>query len=172
MSDPSGPSTNHGEIEESSHEQTLMRIGIIGAGAIGQTVGRLLAQTGHDVLVSWSSSDARLHLAAEQIGFGARTATPTEALTHAEVVLFAPRFEHIAAASQAAGSFEGKIVIDTTNPYDPERDGLLDLGQLTAGEFVSARLLGARYVKAFNTLTAGFLADSAGRPVQTVSSSS
>jgi predicted dinucleotide-binding enzyme len=32
-----------------------MRIGIIGAGAIGQTVGRLLAAGGHDVIVSWSS---------------------------------------------------------------------------------------------------------------------
>lgn len=140
-----------------------MRIGIIGAGGIGQTVGRLLAEAGHDVLVSWSSTDARLQLAAEHIGFGARTATPAEAVAHADAVLFAPRFEHVDAASQAAGSFADKLVIDTTNPYNPERDGFLDLGEQTAAQFVSARLPGARYVRAFNTLTTEFLAESAKR---------
>lgn len=54
-------------------------------------------------------------------------------------------------------------MIDTTNPCTPERDGLVDLGEHTAARFVSGRLPGARYVKAFNTLTSGFLADSAGR---------
>jgi hypothetical protein len=46
-------------------------------------------------------------------------------------VLFAPRFEHINAASQPAGTFAGRAVIDTTNPYLPERDGLVDLGEQT-----------------------------------------
>lgn len=78
-------------------------------------------------------------------------------------MLFAPRFEHVDAASQAAGSFAGKLVIDTTNPYNPERDGFLDLGEQTAAQFVSARLPGARYVRAFNTLTTEFLAESAKR---------
>lgn len=140
-----------------------MRVGIIGAGTIGQTVGRLLAEAGHELLVSWSSSDARLQLAAEHIGYGTRTATPADAVRHADAVLFAPRFEHVEAASEAAGPFGGKVVIDTTNPYNPERDGVLDLGSQTAAEFVSARLPGARYVKAFNTLTAVFLAESARR---------
>ncbi len=140
-----------------------MRIGIIGAGMIGQTVGRLLVEAGHDVLVSWSSSDARLQLAVEQIGSGARAAMPRPAVRHAEAVLFATRFEHIEAASQAAGPFEGKVVIDTTNPYNPERDGLVDLGGQTAAQFANARLPDARYVKAFNTLTSGFLAESAHR---------
>jgi NAD(P)-dependent dehydrogenase (short-subunit alcohol dehydrogenase family) len=53
-----------------------MRLGIIGAGPIGRTVGRLLAEAGHDVLASWASSDARLYDAAEQIGHGARTGRP------------------------------------------------------------------------------------------------
>ncbi|MGH3798552.1 MAG: NADPH-dependent F420 reductase [Pseudonocardiaceae bacterium] len=140
-----------------------MRIGIIGAGGIGRTVGRLLADAGHEVLVSWSSSNARLQVAAEQIGFGARATTPAEAVRHADVVLFAPRFEHIDAASRAAGTFSGKVVIDTTNPYNPERDGVVDLGDRTAAQFAAARLPAAHYVKGFNTLTSGFLAESAHR---------
>lgn len=140
-----------------------MRIGIIGAGQIGRTVGRLLAEAGHEVVVSWASSDARLRAAAEQIGRGTRTATPADAVAHADAVLFAPRFEHVEAATRAAGSLAGKLVIDATNPYNPERDGLVDLGDQTAAEFVSARLPGARYVKGFNTMTARFLADAAAR---------
>jgi predicted dinucleotide-binding enzyme len=145
-----------------------MRVGIIGAGAIGQCVGRLLAAAGHDLVVSWASSPARLELAADHIGFGARAGTPAQAVAHADVVLFTPRFEHIQAASQAAGPFTGRIVIDTTNPYNPERDGLLDLGDQTAARYVNARLPAARlpaarYVKAFNTLTSGFLTESAHR---------
>lgn len=140
-----------------------MRVGIIGAGAIGQTVGRLLARAGHDVLISWASSEARLQLAAEQVGFAARAATPADTVMHADAVVFAPRFEHIESAARAAGRLDGKVVIDTTNPYNPERDGLLELGDQTAAQFVSARLPGARYVKAFNTLTSGFLVESAKR---------
>lgn len=140
-----------------------MRVAIIGAGAIGQSVGRLLGPAGHDLTVSWASSDARLRLAAEQVGFGARPDTPAAAVEDAKVVLFAPRFEHIAAAGEAAGSLAGEVVIDTTNPYNPQRTGLLDLGDQTAAQFAAARLPGARYVKAFNTLTSGFLAKSAGR---------
>jgi predicted dinucleotide-binding enzyme len=115
------------------------------------------------VSISWSSSDARLRIAAEHVGFGARTATPAQAVSDADAVLFAPRFEHIDAAIQATGTLDGKVVIDTTNPYTPERDDLVDLGTQTAAEYVSARMPAARYVKGFNTLTAGFLTESAHR---------
>ena len=56
-----------------------MRVGIIGAGAIGQTVGRLLLGSGHEVLVSWASTEERLRDAAERIGPGTRTGTPADA---------------------------------------------------------------------------------------------
>ncbi|HEV2779266.1 MAG TPA: ester cyclase [Actinophytocola sp.] len=52
-------------------------------------------------------------------------------------------------------------MIDTTNPF--EANGLADLGGLTSAQYNAARLPGARPVKAFNTLTAGFQARAAGR---------
>ncbi len=85
-----------------------MRVGIIGAGAIGQTVGRLLAQADHDVLVSWTSSDARLREAAAQIGPGTRTGSPRDAVGHSEMIVFAPRFEHDEAAGEPAGDCGGQ----------------------------------------------------------------
>jgi predicted dinucleotide-binding enzyme len=62
------------------------------------------------------------------------------------VVLFAPRFEHVDAARKSAGSLACKVVIDATNPYNPARDGLVDLAGQTAAQFVSAHVLGARPV--------------------------
>lgn len=140
-----------------------MRIGIVGAGGIGQAVGRLLGAAGHELLVSWSSSEERLQLAAERIGFGARAVTPAQAVKGADAVVFSPRWEHIEAAIEAAGSWAGKVVIDTNNPYNPARDGYVDLGEQTAAQYVSARLPGARYVKGFSTLTTDVLAGAAGR---------
>ena len=143
--------------------QSQQPVAIIGAGAIGQTIGHLLARAGYPVVISWSSSDQRLRRAAENIGFGARSATPAEAVAQAGAVIFAPRFEHIDAASRAAGDLTDKILIDTTNPYNPQRDGVVDLSGQSPAEHVRSRLAGARYVKGFNTLTATFLRGSAGR---------
>lgn len=92
----------------------------MGAGAIGQTVGRILAGAGHDMTVSWSSSAAHLHLAAAHIGFATRTPTPADAVKDADAELFAPRFEHVEPASRAMGMLAGEFVIDTTNPYNPQ----------------------------------------------------
>jgi predicted dinucleotide-binding enzyme len=114
-----------------------MRVGVLGAGSIGRAVGRLLHEAGHDIMVSWASSDARLREAAGAIGIGTQTGTPGEAVAFANVVLFSPRFEHVEAVSEAAGSFAGRVVIDTTNPYTPQRDGLVDLGERTAAEVVT-----------------------------------
>ena len=60
------------------------------------------------------------------------------------------------------GSLEGKIVVDTTNQFGP--DGLEPLPDgRTAAQVNQARMPRARYTKAFNTLTSGFQAESAGR---------
>ena len=60
-----------------------------------------------------------------------------------------------------AGPLDGKIVIDTTNQFG--REGWEDLGERTAAQVNAARMPGARYTKAFNTLTSGFQAQAAGR---------
>jgi Predicted dinucleotide-binding enzymes len=60
-----------------------------------------------------------------------------------------------------AGPLDGKIVIDSTNQFGGE--GWENLGLRTAAEVNAARMPGARYTKAFNTLTAGFQAQAAGR---------
>ncbi len=135
-----------------------MRIGIVGAGRIGATAGRQWAAAGHELVLSFARDEGRLAALAEELG--ARTGTPAEAAAFGEVVLFSPPWTVVDVAAGAVGSLDGKVVIDTTNPFGPEP--VVPEGS-TAGEEVARRLPGARVVKAYNTLEYGDLAGLAGR---------
>jgi predicted dinucleotide-binding enzyme len=146
-----------------------MRIGVIGTGNIGGNVARLLAGRGHDLLVSYSRDQRRLARFAAEIG--ARAGTPREAAEHAEVVLLSVPWalvdDALEAAGAAEGTLDGRVVIDTTNPFvrSEHDDGyrVIDLGGTSAARLSAGKVPGARWVKTFNTVTSGFLADSAGR---------
>ena len=136
-----------------------MRIGIVGAGRIGGNAARLFAQAGHEVMLSFSRDPEKLARSAAEIG--ARTGTPREAAEFGEVVLFSVPWTLVDAAIEQTGPLDGRIVIDTTNQFG--RGGWEDLGGRTAAQINAARMPGARYTKAFNTLTSGFQAEAAGR---------
>jgi predicted dinucleotide-binding enzyme len=136
-----------------------MRIGIVGTGRIGANAARLFAQAGHDVALSFSRDQDKLDALAVELG--GRAVSPREAVETSEVVLFSVPWRLIDAVLEQTGSLEGTIVIDTTNQYGA--GGVEDLGGRTAAEVNAARMPGARYTKAFNTLTSGFQAESAGR---------
>jgi predicted dinucleotide-binding enzyme len=119
-----------------------MRIGIIGAGRIGGNAGRLFEAAGHEVFL------------------GSRD-TVAQAAAFSDVVMLSVPWTAVDEVLSQTGPLEGKVVIDTTNPYGP--GGVQDLGGRSTGRFNSERLPGARIVRAFNTLTSGFQADAAGR---------
>ena len=135
-----------------------MRIGVIGAGRIGATVGRLWAAAGHEPLFSFSRDPARLEAAARSAGKNARTGTPAEAAAFGDVVLLAPPWSAVEHALAAAGSLTGRVVIDTTNPFTRGDMGLaLGDEDASGAEQIVARTLGASVVKAYNTLPAAIL---------------
>jgi predicted dinucleotide-binding enzyme len=137
-----------------------MRIAVVGAGRIGGNAGRLLAHAGHDVLFSFSRDPDNLVRLVNEIGARASAATPRDAVSFSEVVVFSVPWDVIPAALEETGDLAGKIVIDTTNQF-----GTINLpaaGQ-TAAQLNAGRMPGARYTKSFNTLTAGFQAAAAGR---------
>ena len=136
-----------------------MRIGVIGAGRIGGNAARLFAKAGHEVLVSFSRDQGKLEALAAEIG--GRAGTPREAVQFGEVVMLSVSWTLIDDVLAQAGSLDAKVVIDTTNQFG--RDGWEDLGGRTAAQVNAARMPGARYTKAFNTLTSGFKAEAAGR---------
>ena len=136
-----------------------MRIGVIGAGRIGSNAARLFAQAGHEVLVSYSRDPERLQALAA--GIGARAGTPREAAEFGEVVMLSVPWRLLDDVLAEVGPLDGRIVIDTTNQFGT--DGWEDLGERTAAQVNAQRMPGARYTKAFNTLTSGFQEQAAGR---------
>jgi 8-hydroxy-5-deazaflavin:NADPH oxidoreductase len=136
-----------------------MRIGVIGAGRIGGGAARLLARSGHEVLLSFSRDPERLRAQAEEIG--AQAGTPAEAAAFGDVVILAVPWPAIDDAVAQAGSLDGKVVIDTTNPFGA---GGWEVPEgRTTTQLNHERLPGAKVVKSFNTLTAAFQQEAAGR---------
>ena len=139
-----------------------MDIGIIGAGNIGATAARLFARAGHRVAVSNSRGPETLRELVDGMEGDARAATAQDAAAFGEVVLLAIPWSKREEGLPAAELLEGKIVIDSLNPYTPDFQ-LEDLGDDTSSEDVARRLPGARLVKAFNTMYYETLRDE-GRP--------
>lgn len=138
-----------------------MRIAIIGAGRIGGNTARLLAGAGHRVQLSFSRDPSKLEELANEIGANASVASPAEAVAAAEVVIFSVPWTVIDDALRQMGDLTGTIVVDTTNQFGA--GGVEDLGGRTAAQHNAARMPGARYTKSFNTLTAAFQSETAGR---------
>ncbi len=140
-----------------------MRVGIVGSGRIGGNAGKLFARAGHEVMFSFSRDPAKLEALAAGAGHDARVGTPSEAARFGEAVMLSVPWAIVDEALVAAGPLGGKVLIDTTNQFT--RGGLAELpGGLSAAEFNARRASGARLVKAYNTLTAGFQAEAARRP--------
>ncbi|NIR46173.1 MAG: NADPH-dependent F420 reductase [Gemmatimonadetes bacterium] len=136
-----------------------MRIGIIGIGNVGGTLGRSWAARGHEVIFGVRDPRAP-HVTAllEEIGPAARATNIEEAVAAASTVVLAVPWEAAPDVIAAAGDLSGKILVDTTNPIAPGFE--LALGHDTsAAEEIARCADGARVVKAFNTLGAEHLAD-------------
>ena len=141
-----------------------MNIGIVGSGDIGSTLGRLWARKGHKILFSFSHDQQKLERLAQECGNGARAATPYEAVSLSEVVLFSPPWTQIDEALKQIGRFDGETVIDTTNPFVNEQMDVADFPENTSSsEEVARKLEGANVVKAFNTLRDETLWDKSGQ---------
>jgi predicted dinucleotide-binding enzyme len=125
-----------------------MRLGIIGAGHVGGTLGRLFEAQGHDVRFGVRDPD-------KQAAGGlprSRSGTVSEVAAFGDVIILAVPWEAAKDALADAGALEGKTVIDCVNPLLPDLSGLA-LGTTTSASEEIARLVPkAKVVKCFNTL--------------------
>lgn len=130
-----------------------MRIGIIGAGFIGQAVAQRLITAGHEVLLSNSRGPETMSSVLSAIA-GSQVGTVEEAAQFGDVVLLAIPLEHY--RSMPAKWLEGKVVLDANNYY-PERDGhiiALDQFETTTSRLIAEHLSRSRVVKVFNAFLA------------------
>lgn len=139
-----------------------MKIGIIGSGSIGGSLGRLWAQAGHEVF--FSSRNPKTLSSLVESAPGAQAGTPKGAMTFGEVILEAVPFK--AAFDLPVDDLAGKVLISASNYYSG-RDGQIDLEGTSQSERLAKALAGTRFVKAFNMMQAGemaALAEGGGRP--------
>lgn len=143
-----------------------MKIGIVGSGNIGSTVGTLWVKAGHEVMFS-SRRPETLGNLVSMLGNRASAGTSEEAAAFADIGFFAVPFSAWPSlAEKLAPVLVGKIVIDAGNPY-ASRDGIIvehvkTLGR-GSGAFVAEMIPASDVVKAFNTLYYATLAQEAGR---------
>jgi len=146
-----------GALPDALHAQggasKSLRIGVIGSGRIGGTVGELWVKAGHQVMFSSLDLEHDKALAA-RVGAGARAGTPKEAAAFGEVLLVSVPYSALPQLGRDLGDLlKGKIVLDTCNPI-PGRDGDMALEARAKGTGVVSPqlLLGARLVRAFNSV--------------------
>ncbi len=134
-----------------------MKIGIIGSGIVGRTLGNAFLQEGYEVMlgsrnplkdemVKWKNDNAK-----------GLTGNFEETASFAEIIVLTVSGLVATNAIQIAGPhhFYGKIVIDTTNPIakDPPADAVIkyftDLNE-SLMEKLQKKIPSAKFVKAFN----------------------
>jgi len=137
-----------------------MKIGIVGSGNVGATLGRRLAEAGHTVVFGTRRPDSPVMRELAQIP-GARVAANAEAAQASEVIILATPWPATEDAIRGLGDLSGKVLLDCTNPLKPTLDGL-ELGVTTsAGEMVAQWAAGARVVKIFNSIGYNIMANPA-----------
>jgi predicted dinucleotide-binding enzyme len=130
-----------------------MKIGFIGSGNIGGTIGELLAKAGHQVFFSSRNPDQLKDLVA-RVGPRSRAGTPKEAVAFGDVVFLGVPYNAMPQIAKDYGrDLAGKIVLDAGNP-SVRRDGQIGEAAIAKGAGVATAeyLPGARIVRAFNSI--------------------
>lgn len=141
-----------------------MKIGVLGTGATGLTIGSKLVALGHDVMLgSRDAANPNAVAWAKDVGHNALYGTFMNAAEFGEIIFNCTLGTASLAALQMAGErhLKGKVLIDTSNPIDRTTD----VWQLTVcntdslGEQIQREFPGTKVVKTLNTVNANVMVD-------------
>jgi len=132
-------------------DDKTMKIGVIGSGRVGGTIGGLWVKAGYEVMFSAREIGEVKELVAS-LGPRARAGTPREAAVFGEVMLISVPYSALPQIGRdLAAELKGKAVLDTCNPIQA-RDGEMAVEARAKGTGVASVefLPGVRLVRAFN----------------------
>ncbi len=134
-----------------------MKIGIVGVGSIGKTLGLKLAAAGHDVKVANSRGPETIDQSI--LATGARAVAAADAVSDVDVVILSIPLNRIPTFAPVINEGSSDTIIVDTSNYYPGRDDKVDA--IEAGQVESlwvVETLGRPVVKAWNTIGADSLA--------------
>ena len=142
-----------------------MKIGIIGTGIVGNTLGTALIAKGHEVKMG--SRDAINEKAIEWTkvnGKNASQGTFEDAVVFGDIIFNCTKGEHSLEALNAAGeqNLANKILVDVANPLDFSKGmppTLTLVNDTSLGETIQAAFPQTKVVKTLNTLNASLMVD-------------
>jgi predicted dinucleotide-binding enzyme len=141
-----------------------MKIGIVGSGRVGGTLGELWVKAGHQVLLS-SRHPEELKPLAEKLGPRARAGTVQEAVNFGDVILVAVPYSALPQIGRDFGNvLSTKIVIDASNPIAARDGEIVKEAQEQGPGATSEKYLSKRIVRTFNSVGTGNLMSQSNRP--------
>ena len=126
-----------------------MKIGIIGTGNMGRSIGIVVSKLGHDVFFGARNPEGST--LAVSLSRGALAGSNDEAAAFGEVIIYTPRDVDPATVLSDVSLLSGKIVIDCANQEVPS-DLHFPVVATAIAEKLAHRIPAAHVVKAFNTL--------------------
>ena len=141
------------------------RIGVIGSGNIGGTIGGLWVKNGHPVFFS-SRHPEELKDMIAKLGSLAKAGTVEEAVTFGDVLFIAVPYGAIPQIGKDySAKMKGKVMLDACNAVST-RDGAIadEVEQNGIGVTTQKYFPGVRIVRAFNTMSYMVFAREANRP--------
>jgi 8-hydroxy-5-deazaflavin:NADPH oxidoreductase len=127
-----------------------MKIGIIGSGNMGRSLGILWAEQGHQVFFGARTAEKGKGVA-ELARQGTQGGTNDEAAAFGDILLYSVRGVHPAEVLTSTEVLTGKILIDPNNSTIPEGFAYEPIAKSLA-ETLAEQVPNAIVVKAFNTM--------------------
>lgn len=135
-----------------------MKIGIIGAGDVGGTLGMRWRQKGHEIMFGIRNRQSQNVQKLIELDKNLEFGEIRETVAFGDVIVFAVPWNSVEETIRIAGNLTDKILIDPTNPLTPDLKGLA-LENTSAAEKISNLTKSAKVVKAFNMIGAKTLSN-------------
>jgi len=130
-----------------------MKIGIIGAGDVGGTLGKRWRQKGHEIMFGVRNLQSSKIQKLIQMDENFKVGDIREAAAFGDVIVFAIPWTSVEETILNAGNLSGKILIDPTNPLTPDLKRLA-LDDTSVAEKIANLANTTTVVKAFNAIGA------------------